>query len=203
MIVGFRRHFLLLANICWRKADEEMEAVAVDARFQRSAVALADAPHARQPVAVGALVRFRGGKIGVDLSVDRIVDGEHEKPLVDAAAQTHCGTGDACRAFARVVEGVAEKGAEIGVGDGEISGQRDLKIGGDAGLCQCVGFGSEDNINHLILTETARSAQRTAFAELVEIGARFLHLAQLEQSGSGGDVVAQVVARSVLRLRKP
>ena len=88
MIVGFRRHFLLLANICWRKADEEMEAVAVDARFQRSAVALADAPHARQPVAVGALVRFRGGKIGVDLSVDRIVDGEHEKPLVGAAART-------------------------------------------------------------------------------------------------------------------
>lgn len=62
-------------------------------------------------------------------------------------------------------------------------------------MSQCVGFGSEDNINRLILTETARSVQRTAFAELVEIGARFLHLAQFEQSGSGGDVVAQVVAQ--------
>ena len=119
MIVGFRRHFLLRAVFRRRKTDEEMEAVAVDARFQRSAVALADAPHARQPVAVDALVRFRGGKIGVDLSVDRIVDGEHKKPFVGAAAQPHNGVGDSCRCFAGVVEGIAEKGAEIGVGDGE------------------------------------------------------------------------------------
>lgn len=67
-------------------------------------------------MAVGALVRFRGGKIGVDLSVDRIVDGEHEKPLVGAAAQAHNGAGDACRCFAGVVEGVAEKRAEIRIG---------------------------------------------------------------------------------------
>lgn len=112
MIVGFRRHFLLLANVRWRKADEEMEAVVVDARFQRSAVALADAPHARQPVAVGALVALGGGKIWTHVAAGGIINGKHEKPLVNAAAQTHCGTGDACRAFARVVEGVAEKRAE-------------------------------------------------------------------------------------------
>lgn len=148
-----------------------MEAVAVDARFQRSAVALADAPHARQPVAVGALVRFRGGKIGVDLSVNRIVDGEHEKPLVGAAAQPHNGAGDACRRFAGVVEGIAEKGAEIRIGDGEARRQLDAEIAGDGGLLQRFCFGSENDIGELVVTEAARSAERTAFAEIVEVGA--------------------------------
>lgn len=104
-----------------RKTDEQVEAARLHTGFQRAAVAGGDVAHACEAVTVGALVALGGGKIRPHVAAGRIIDGKHEKPLVDAAAQTHCGTGNACRAFARVVEGVAKKRAEIGVGDGEIS----------------------------------------------------------------------------------
>ena len=63
----------------------------------------------------------------MDLSVDRIVDGEHEKPLVGAAAQAHNGAGDACRCFAGVVEGVARRAQRSVSAMARLAGSSTLK----------------------------------------------------------------------------
>lgn len=148
-----------------------MKPSVVDACFQTAAVARSDAAHAGQPVTVGVRIGFGRAQVGMHRAGNGIVDGEHEHAFVEAAAQPHRGVGTAAGALAGIVEGVAQEGAEVGVGHRERCWQHSLEITGDACSLDGVGFGGEDHVGGVVVAEAARTAQRLAVAEGIEVGA--------------------------------
>ena len=152
---------------------------------------------------MGGLILLGGGQVRRFVPGQGVFHLEHEQPLLHPAAEVDHRVFAFLRGLHGVVQGIAQQGAQVGVGEQQPGGKGHLEDPPQPPPLHLLGLGGEDHVGCLVVAKAPLGGQGRGADQLVQIGLRPPALPLGQKALEGGDVVAQVVAKGAQLLVLP